>query len=127
MLNSHEIFLKEINESFKLLDLKQSWDDEGAKPVSRIAYCKSLELLFTIIGSYGTIKPPAINACPDGSIDLDWGMDNGYRLLINVCDDKISYYGDNGFENDKINDEHGHYHNEKLFNWIKSHLIENQI
>ena len=77
-----------IEESRRLLDLPVNWDDEGALPMSSVAWSKAAELLRAIGAALpdrrvATLPLPVISACADGSIDLLWRT-QVFKLLINI-------------------------------------------
>lgn len=71
------------------------------------------------------IKEPEVNLCPDGSIDVSWRF-NKYRLLINVNEKRVGWYGDNE-ENLKIikGEQDNSQKNDSLYEWINSNLADN--
>ncbi|MBI2057166.1 hypothetical protein HYT91_02835 [Candidatus Pacearchaeota archaeon] len=91
-----------IEKSKSLLNLKENWDDEGAKPVNLKAWENSLNFLADYSKEIYRknkiiINAPEISACGEGSIDLDFRIP--YTLLINIKKEKekiiAGYYGDN--------------------------------
>jgi len=118
-----EEILRKIKESFDyLLSLKKGWDDEDGDPINRQSFCKAMEFLFKLINDVGVVNELRIDPGVDGNIDIEIHNDN-YRLLIQISDNINSWYGDNGFNLDKIKDSSKEIHNKELFDWIKKNML----
>lgn len=111
-------FLLDIQNSFKLLDLKKSWDDEGAEPANLKAYCRSLEFLIILLNKSDKIISPDISLCPDGTIDITFTSEK-YNLLINVREKSMAWYGYGKFEDAEIKGESKIIFNQELFDYAK--------
>ena len=71
------------------------------------------------------IKKPEVNLCPDRSIDISWRF-NEYRLLINVNEKRVGWYGDNGKNIKIIKGEQNNFQkNDSLYEWINTNLANN--
>ena len=105
MINTH-LFFKAIQHSFRFLDLENGWDGEDADTVNFIAFNNAHIILHKLIKESITrniqLEIPEINLCRDGSIDIDWSLENGYQFLINVTDKGFALYGDDGKYCDRI-------------------------
>lgn len=92
---------KAIVESKSLLGLEESWDDDGALPISKHIWEKAMNFLknysqYILQIKDVNIQAPQINPCRDGSIDLSWRTSKA-RMLINFKNDEsglAQYYGD---------------------------------
>ena len=88
-------FKKLIEDSKKILDLKEDWDDEGALPIDEDLYNESISFFMKYY--YEGMSLPDISPCRDGSIDFYWSGEN--QLLINISKENQGYiatfYGDN--------------------------------
>lgn len=116
---------KQIQKSFELFYLEEDWDDNGALPMNEKSYSRSIEFLMRLINEIGTdIYPPTIDLTNDGSVDICWRIKNTVRLLINVSENKFSWYGDN-YDNDITKGKQKLCYNKKLIKWIKNKLIKN--
>jgi len=91
-----------IIKSKNLSDLPEDWDTFGALQINVKTWEKMSHFLIDyslyVFNNYNaTIQMPAINPCPNGSIDLVWRTKK-VRLLVNIkpYNSKIigSYYGD---------------------------------
>jgi len=77
-----------IEGSRTLVDLKEDWDDEGAKPIAQFTWDLAAEVLRKAARaafrrfSY-SLPAPSIGPCADGSIDLYWDT-SSFKLLINI-------------------------------------------
>lgn len=95
-----------------LLSLKANWDDNGAEPVSTIAF-QDLEDFLHNMPDLGT---PIISPCPDGSIDAYWPPRKlphkiAYMLInFNVDEDNEYYVKFTDGQDDK-----GFLHNNKIY------------
>lgn len=99
----HEDFTQSINESDKLLDLEEDWDDMGSSKVNPQLLIFAQKFLFEIIKfTQKDIVIPEINSLLDGGIDICFRNPNKFRLLICFGLKKISWYGDNGKSEDVI-------------------------
>lgn len=119
--------LEEIKNSFSLLDLKEDWDEDGAKPPTEISFSRMLEFFGCLISKeIDTNIKPNIFPCGDGSIDISFRIDNDIRLLINISDERIGWYGDIKTEKSdsdfKIEGDQKNIFNNELFEWIKIHI-----
>ncbi len=91
----------EIEQSRKMLELEEDWDDNGAHPISKETWERATGLLRRMMISCnhatGCAAPvPIISACADGTIDIYWDTDS-FRLLINVVPVALGnceYYGE---------------------------------
>jgi len=91
----------EIETSKYILELEESWDDEGALSVPQFVWERGISFLLNysiwINKNHETvIDTPEINPCKDGSVDLVWRNTNA-RFLINFKNQKEiagTYYGD---------------------------------
>lgn len=115
-------YLQKLNDTFSyILSLEKSWDDEGAYPVNKKAYTRTNEFLFKLINDIGEFEMPSINLCNDGSVDLSF--DKGKtRLLINISENRIGWYGDLGNNEDSIKHSQVELYNKDLFDWINTKL-----
>ena len=71
-----------------ILNLKDNWDGEGAKPILRGLWVYAISIAELVCGSVGVISDselpiPNVGACADGSIDLFWDHEQ-FQLLLNV-------------------------------------------
>ena len=88
---------KAIDESKSILNLEYSWDDEGASPISKVAYNRAIKFLRNYNQYLNKknidFKIPEISPVGDGSVDLEWHLPNSY-LLINFkgIDREIAYF-----------------------------------
>lgn len=87
-----------VEESKKLLDLEEDWDDDGALICKPEVYKNAVDLLIVYTKFIYTtylinIKDPEINLCKDGSIDIEW-RDRNYICLLNIQneDDFLVHY-----------------------------------
>ena len=93
-------FIKVIENSRDILDLRPGWDDENALQILPRVWDKAVKFMLNYVQyiyNYSGIKisAPSIDPCRDGSIDLSWRTQTA-RLLINIKDNELaSYYGDN--------------------------------
>lgn len=114
-----EEILKEIQDSFKMLLLEEGWNENGSPKINRKSFSMAIEALMRMINQIGITENPEINPCPDGSVDISWRTKNKTRLLINMRDEKMFWYGDDGKEGDKIEGNTNGCYDECLFKWIK--------
>ncbi|PWK70852.1 hypothetical protein LX99_04560 [Mucilaginibacter oryzae] len=101
--NAIENIITEIKRSFSLLDMKDSWDDEGAVAVNIDTWIKAAiflynyaQYLYVNSKHQNVLIEPDIAPVNDGSIDLTWRTEKA-RLLINIKPkslDRVSYYCD---------------------------------
>jgi hypothetical protein len=75
----------------KILDLKDNWDEEGAKSYKKETWERATEFTkkFCFIlwrQTQKLINPPNILPGPDGSIDIHWKTAK-FDLLINIAED----------------------------------------
>ena len=114
---------EEIKKSFSLLDLKEDWDEDGAKPPTEISFSKMLEFFGCLMSkNIDTNIEPNIFPCGDGSIDISFRIENDIRLLINISDERIGWYGDINGNPPIINGEQKDVFNDELFEWIKNNI-----
>ncbi len=99
----------EIEASKYILELEESWDDEGALSVPQFVWERGIAFLLNysdwINKNHETIiDAPEINPCKDGSVDLVWRNANA-RFLINFKNQKEiigTYYGDEYNDKNRI-------------------------
>jgi hypothetical protein len=149
-----EKLFEKIKESFNLLDLQEDWDDEGAKPISEIAFARMMKFFSYLISE--EIKSDdelEINPCRDSSIDLSWRKNieptivpygdgsidiclpnlKEMRLLINISDKRMGWYGDIRTDKKDITGdfptkgEQEEIYSEELLNWIKNHIGKEEL
>jgi len=92
---------KAIEDSRKILELQDNWDDEGAKAYKKETWDRAVEVVRRsceeMWENFVTTMPaPRILAGPDGTIDLHWKTAK-FELLVNIPEDPtdpITYYGD---------------------------------
>lgn len=93
---------EKIEKSKYILDFKNNWDEDGAIAISKKAYSNAIAFLTRyserIVDVCGDDKDfllaPSISPVKDGSVDLEWNLDNSY-LLINFTEsnnDFVYYY-----------------------------------
>lgn len=90
-----------IEDSRRILDLAENWDDEGAQPIREPTWTRAVQFLASQARSLWEtsgklLDPPDICPVPNGSIDLHWDH-AGYELLINIPADETAmagFYGD---------------------------------
>jgi hypothetical protein len=69
-----------------LMSLGNNWDGFGSPPPKREAVGKSALLLISATRlTRGEFGRPAISALPDGGIELEWVLNSGYELLIDIA------------------------------------------
>ena len=72
-----------------LLTLEEDWDGYGASKIERNTILKAVENIPLIkrkileIAKFRLEQEPAINPCPDGSLDLEWRTTD-YHILANI-------------------------------------------
>jgi hypothetical protein len=101
----HNHFLQAIEDSRRILDLSDNWDDEGSPGYERGTWERAVRFLceqarFAFHRLDEVLDAPEILPGPDGSIDVHWKKDN-YELLVNIPNEPgepAEYYGDNGEE-----------------------------
>lgn len=117
-----------IDESERILDLPNDWDDAGSPAVSREAWNLAEAMLIESARKLDEPRAhwfadPYISPGPGGSVDIVWRTDERYLLLnIRTTDGKAEagFYGDDG---------HGNYAIEGTFDpsrdgqWIAQWLI----
>lgn len=99
----------EIEASKYILELEESWDDEGALTVPQFVWERGISFLLNYSDWINKnheiiIDAPEINPCKDGSIDLAWRNVN-VRFLINFKNQKEvigTYYGDEYNDKNRI-------------------------
>lgn len=89
---------KKIKESKSIIELKDNWDDEGAKKINLKAYNEAISFLSDYSEKVSDLFDkdlimPSIVPVRDGSVDLEWNLEDSY-LLINFTGskEKIVYY-----------------------------------
>jgi hypothetical protein len=91
-----------IEASESLLDLRDNWDDDGAKAISRETWTAATDLsrryaryLFERFGL--KVEGPSFTPGPDGSIDLNW-KSSDRELLLNFEHGGVraTFYGQDG-------------------------------
>ena len=94
------LILDEINDSKRLLNLLDDWDDEDAVGCNPVILDRAINLLLKYSQNVlkyhnSVIFPPEINLGKDGSIDLEWRNENLIFLfnIINSEKFEIEYYG----------------------------------
>jgi len=95
------LLIQSIEKSKYILDLKDNWDDEGAKAYLEDTWIKAIRFIVNyaelILANTGkSIIAPDIYHGPDGSIDLLW-KHLSFNLLINIPKDNMllgTFYGD---------------------------------
>lgn len=95
------ILIQSIEKSKYILELKDNWDDEGAKAYLKDTWIKAIKFIVNyaelILAHTGkSIIAPNIYHGPDGSIDLLW-KHLSFNLLINIPEDATllgTFYGD---------------------------------
>ncbi|MEI6672825.1 MAG: hypothetical protein WCL02_05895 [bacterium] len=93
---------KTIQNSFDLLDLKKNWDSKGASPIDKEIYIQAIQYILKIMMNIeGDTKEFEINACPDGSIDINFRIQKAH-LNINVNKNGVSYEGKGPHKNDTM-------------------------
>lgn len=86
-----------IQESQYIPDLKENWDDDGAKPITHETYIRAINILRDINNVFLAkrsceVPVPNIAPCPNGSIDICWKSD--VHLLINISEcGLIDFFG----------------------------------
>jgi hypothetical protein len=116
-----------IKNSSDLLVLKKEEEELDYPPISLEVYKRSLSFLLNNI-NYSSLfdelnlKEPRLNKCIDGSIDISWRFNN-YRLLVNINDLKISWYGDKGGDIQVIKGkQENSLRTPLLYEWINNNL-----
>lgn len=116
-----------IKNSSDLLVLKKEEEEVDYFPISLEVYNRNLGFLLNNINYLSlfdelNIKEPSLNKCIDGSIDISWRF-NGYRLLVNVNESKIGWYGDKGNNLQVIKGKQNNsLRDPLLFEWINTNL-----
>lgn len=94
-------------ESQKLLQLKNDWDDEGAKEIKEVTLYKALSFLNTLVtyiyfDKNCNIDLPKLLPSPDGNINIYFHNEQ-FELCIDIPEKGsiINIYGDN-YSTDKI-------------------------
>ncbi|HLG13013.1 MAG TPA: hypothetical protein VJH03_00595 [Blastocatellia bacterium] len=92
-----------IEESRRILDLKDNWDDEGSPAYEESTWARALD--FLTLNAITLWRHRAVWVCaprilpgPQGSIDLHWRT-GGRELLVNIpasLSEPADFYGDNG-------------------------------
>lgn len=103
--------VQSIEESKYILELKDNWDDDGAKAYSKYTWGKAINFIveyaeWILANCSKIISSPKIYHGPDGSIDLYW-KNSSFNLLINIPekDDALgTFYGDD-YKGQKIEGE----------------------
>ena len=85
----------------KILTYKENWDDNGALPIPGFIFNRATTFLenysnriFDVCGK--VLIEPDIMPVPDGSIDLEWNLENSSFLINfkNTKEDIAFYYGE---------------------------------
>ncbi|NCX95970.1 MAG: hypothetical protein EBX41_06095 [Chitinophagia bacterium] len=117
-----------IQNSASILDLDDSWDDEGAVKVPDAVWLDAIEFLIgystAIFKNYHVvIAAPSILPCADGSVDLEWRA-NKARMLINFRNDsskEAHYYGDRLSDSTQFKGTFPtHIYQEHIASWLKN-------
>ncbi|XHR95225.1 hypothetical protein ACFJIV_00475 [Mucilaginibacter sp. UC70_90] len=125
------VIKERIEESKKILLLDANWDDCGALAVNEVAYRNAINFLEKYSERildvfFKDLIPPAIVAVKDGSVDLEWNLENSY-LLINFKNDdpdNALYYLAFKKENDIIYDANGQIKIEHVNDKFASNLVD---
>ncbi|NOS99961.1 MAG: hypothetical protein HOP29_04980 [Phycisphaerales bacterium] len=91
-----------VVQSREMLDLRDDWDDDGAKQISEEAWRRAAAFLTRYAErvwdrTSRVLDAPDLTPSVDGGVDLDWDKP-AYRLLIAIPPDvgvMASFYGDN--------------------------------
>jgi hypothetical protein len=89
-----------MKNSSDLIIIKEEWIDYGYIPISSTTHKRYFNFLLNNIKHASlfdelSIKEPEINLCIDESVDISWRF-NEYRLLVNVKESRVEWYGDKG-------------------------------
>lgn len=106
----------------QLFELERGWDDEDALILTEEVYTSSLNFLNKLYLEIPNLIIPEINLCKDGTIDFSFRAEN-FRLLINISDINIRWYGDNNYDENKTKQT---YHSiNDLIKWINNIINDN--
>lgn len=114
-----------IKEAESILNLKEDWDDEGAKIILRETFDKMSKFLLRqedlFFEKYSwKFSIPDIAPSPDGSIDVHW-KEEKFEILVNIHphpNKTMSYYGDDQSGN-SIKGYFHHINVGLIIDWLK--------
>lgn len=113
--------LRKIQESYRILELEEDWDSDGALKADPKIFNEAMIFIHTLLSKVENICTPTINLCRDASIDFEFNH-NQYGLLVNISDRGICCYGDNGNNEDVIKFNNGTV--QDLAVWCVNHLTK---
>jgi hypothetical protein len=103
-----------IESSKEILDLKYNWDDNGAIPINPVIFERVkhflesyAERIYEVCGKI--LKMPDIVPVKDGSIDLEWNLENSNFLINfkNTTEEIAFYYGEYKDDDEVVFDTNG--------------------
>lgn len=98
---AEQVMAEAVNSSSWIFDLKDNWDEEGSPSYKRTTWRRAVSHVVShtkeMLEKHGIkVPPPRILPGPQGSIDIDWRMQDK-ELLINIPSDETrrgTFYGD---------------------------------